>query len=76
MLESKQSHPRWYLWLYPYLWMLRHNRKYFFRIITGRVNWAWHYEWERPIPKIEELDIDSYKSVNFRQSSFSQNDPF
>ena len=47
MLKPKQSHPKWYLWLYPYSWMLRHNSKCFFRFVTGREQrFSWHYEWE------------------------------
>lgn len=67
MFKPKQSHPRWYLWLYPYLSMLRHEPKYFFRVITGRGNWGWHYEWESPLPQTDESDEDSYKSVNLRK---------
>lgn len=67
MLTPKQSHPKWYLWLYPYLWTLRYDPKYFFLIIIGRGNWGWHYEWEYPLQQIDEPDKDSYKSVNLRK---------
>ncbi len=46
MFKPKQTHPKWYLWLYPYLSFIRYDRKMFFRTITGRENWHWHYEWE------------------------------
>ncbi len=47
MFKPKPTHPKWYLWLYPYLIMLRYEPKYFFRFITGRaLRPGWHYEWE------------------------------
>jgi hypothetical protein len=58
MFTPKQSHPKWYLRLYPYLFFLRYKPKYFFRIITGRVNWGWHYEWEH----LENQQEDLYES--------------
>ncbi len=53
MFKPKPTHPKWYLWLYPYLWTLRYDPKYFFRIIIGRGNWGWHYEWEYPLSEDE-----------------------
>jgi hypothetical protein len=41
MFKPKQTHPKWYLRLYPYLWMLCHHPSEVFR-----GNWGWHYEWE------------------------------
>ena len=58
MFKPKQTHPKWYLWLYPYLSFLRYDRKMFFRAITGRANFHWHYEWE----KIELVDIERDKA--------------
>ena len=57
MFKPKQTHPKWYLWLYPYLSMLRYDPKYFLLIITGRGNWAWHYEWEHLENQQEDLYI-------------------
>lgn len=69
MFKPKQNHSKWYLWLYPYLFMLRHEPKYFFKSMIGRANWAWHYEWEYHLKENETdtPDEDSYKSVNFRK---------
>ena len=59
IFKPKQTHPRWYLWLYPHLWMLRHNPKHFFLTLIGRHSWHWHaYEWE----KVELVDVEWDKS--------------
>lgn len=46
IFKPKPTHPKWYLKLYPYLFILRYDPKLFFRTITFRENWHWHYEWE------------------------------
>jgi len=66
-MKSKPTHPKWYLWLYPYLSLLRHDPKYFFRVITGRGNWAWHYEWEDIAAQAELNYEDEYKGWLARQ---------
>lgn len=69
IFKPKQTHPRWYLWLYPYLWILRHDPRLFFLTITGRGNWTWHaYEWE----KVELVDVEWDKA--HRQSTLYEKD--
>lgn len=61
MFEPKQSHPKWYLWLYPYMLALRYNPKYFFRLVTGRAQiFGWHYEWENINTQSQDNADDEY----------------
>ena len=46
MFEPRKDHPRWVLALYPYWFLLRCNRRGFFRALTGRQRFWWHYSWE------------------------------
>ncbi len=56
MFKPKQSHPKWYLW------MLRHNPKYFFRFVTGREQRVgWHYEWK---------DITAQAEINAEHENY------
>jgi hypothetical protein len=58
MFKPKQTHPKWYLWLYPYLLALRYNPKYFFLVIAGRKQiFGWHYEWEYLEDQQEDLYV-------------------
>jgi hypothetical protein len=69
IFKPKQIHPKWYLWLYPQLWMVRHAPKIFFFTIIGQHDWHWHgYEWE----KIEYVDIELDKA--HRQSVTEEGD--
>lgn len=52
MFEPKPTHPKWYLKLYPYLWMLTYSPK---SLLKG--NWGWHYEWEHSENEQEDLYI-------------------
>ena len=46
MFEPKKNSPRWLKTIYPYLLFLRYDRKMFFKALTGRVQFWWHYSWE------------------------------
>jgi hypothetical protein len=71
VFKPKQTHPKWYLRIYPHLWMLRHAPKIFFLTIIGRTDWGWHgYEWE----KIEYVDVEWDKA--HRQSASTKKDIF
>lgn len=61
MFEPKKEHPRWVLALFPYWVFLRSDRKTFFKAITGRVRFWWHYSWES-----EQLENNSIDHPDFR----------
>ena len=47
MFEPKPHHPKWVLFLYPYLYLLLFDPKMFFLVVTKqKVSWGWHYSWE------------------------------
>lgn len=56
MFEPKKDSPRQLLSIYPFLFLLRYDRGAFFRIVTGRLRFHWHYSWELPRDDSENTD--------------------
>jgi hypothetical protein len=56
MYEPKKDSPRWLLAIYPYLSILRPDRRLFFKVLTGRIRFWWHYSWETNQAENESTD--------------------
>lgn len=60
MLEPKKDSPSWLLSVYPFLFLLRYDRSAFFRIVTGRLRFHWHYDWESQLARDDSDNCDGW----------------
>ena len=72
MFEPKKNSPRWLIAVYPYLFFLRCDRKMFFKVLTGRARFWWHYSWESNQAESRSLDHPDFR---YEPGSFIRYEP-
>jgi len=63
MFEPKKHHPKWLLFLFPYLFFLRNDRRMLLKVLTGCVRFFWHHSWESETEKDKTIDHPDFRYI-------------
>lgn len=61
MFEPEKDSPQLLKAIYPYWVLLRNDRKMFFKVLTGRGRFYWHYRWETEHAENNSVDHPDFR---------------